>query len=103
MEPEMNSENYAQPFENQIQPETYPQPGQNRQDWLQKTWLNVNIETWLQFLIIIAILFIATVKTTPKYTLAQPRRQNTPTYNSGYQNECYEYESQYYDEYYYDE
>ena len=103
MEHEMNSENYAQPFENQIQPDTYPQPGQNQQDWLQKTWLNVNIETWLQFLIIIAILFIATVKTTPEYTSAKPRWQNTPTYNSEYQNESYEYESQYYDEYYYDE
>ena len=97
MEPEMNSENWGQPSENQNQPDTSPQPGQNQKDWLQKTWCNVKVATWLQFLLLIVILVVATVKIAPKFTTAQPRQQDTSKYYSEYEDECYD---EYYDEYY---
>ena len=116
MEPEMNSENwpqpeeensaqpyqgnYEQPSENQKQPDTSQHPEQNEPQWLQKTWCNVNVANWLQFLILIAILFVATMKIAPKFTTAQPRQQETSEYYSEYEDECYD---EYYDEYYYDD
>lgn len=103
MEPEMNSENWAQPSENQFQQDTCPQPVQSQQDWLQKSWLNVKIETWLQFVILLAILLFATGKIVPMSTSAQPRQQSTNSYYE-YENECFDdYEDQYYDEYYYED
>ena len=99
MEHEMNPENWTQPSENQFQPNTCPQPEQSQQHWLQKTWLNVNIETWLQFIILLAILLFATGKIVPMSTSAQPRQQSTNSYYSEYENECFDYEDQYYDEY----
>ena len=55
--------------------------------------------TWLQFLILIAILVVATLKIAPKFTTAQPRQQDTSEYYSEYEDECYDE----YDEYYYDD
>jgi len=106
MEPEMNSENWPQPDEeNSAQPyegnyapqsENQNQPEQNEPQWLQKTWCNVKVANWLQFLILIAILFVATLKIAPKFTKAQPQQQET----SEYEDECYD---EYYDEYYYED
>jgi hypothetical protein len=108
MEHEMNSENWTQPSENQFQQDTYPQPEQSQQDWLQKSWLNVKIETWLQFILLLGILLFATGKIVPMSTSAQPRQQSTwqstNSYYSEYENECFDdYEDQYYDEYYYED
>jgi len=58
------------------------------------------VATWLQFLILIAILVVATVKIAPKFTTAHPRQQDTLEYYSEYEDEGYD---DYYDEYYYDD
>jgi len=101
MEPEdMNSENRAQPDQNQTQPGTSPQPEQKsffQQERLQRTWLNVKLGTWLKCLIVIAVLLVAAAVIAPKLTPAQPQQQDTSGYYSEYEDECYD---DYYDDYY---
>jgi hypothetical protein len=101
MEPEMNSENWTPPNENQDQQGTCPQPEQKsffQQERLQQTWLNVKLATWIKCLIVIAALFITAAVIAPKLTTAQSQQQNT--------SECYfEFEDGWSDEYsdeYYD-
>ena len=90
MEPEMNSENWAQPNENQYQPGTGPQPKSFfQQERLQKTWLNVKLATWLKCLIVIAVLSVAAAFIAPKFTTAQPQQQETfSEYEGGWYDEC---------------
>ena len=100
MEPE-NSENRAQPYEDQTQPGTCPQPEEKsffQQERLQRTWLNVKLATWLKCLIVIAALLVAAAVIAPKLTPAQSQQQDQDT--SGYYSE---FEDDYYDDYYYDD
>jgi len=102
MEPEMNSENWSQPYENQNQPGTCPQPEKKsffQQERLQQTWLNVKVATWLKCLIIIAALAVAAVLIAPKFTSAQSKQQDTSGYYSEFEDDWYDD----YDEYYYDD
>ncbi len=99
MEPE-NSENRSQPYEDQTQPGTCPQPEEKsffQQERLQRTWLNVKLATWLKCLIVIAALFIAAAVIAPKLTPAQSQQQDTSGYYSEFEDECYD---DYYDDYY---
>ncbi len=95
MEPEMNSENWTPPNENQDQQGTGPQPEKRsffQQERLQKTWLNVKLATWIKCLIVIAALFITAAVIAPKLTTAQSQQQDT--------SECYfEFEDGWSDEY----
>ncbi|MEX2739183.1 MAG: hypothetical protein Q6356_008970, partial [Candidatus Wukongarchaeota archaeon] len=62
MENEMNTENWSQPNENQTG--TGPQPGKKpflQQEWLQKTWLNVKLATWLKCFVVAFVLSVAAV------------------------------------------
>ena len=103
MEPEMNSENWAQPNENQNQPDTCPQPEKKsffQQERFQRTCLNVKVATWLKCLIVIAALFVAAAVIAPKLTTARSQQQEQDTF------ECYsEFEEDWYDydEYYYED
>ena len=100
MENEMNSENCAQPNENQ--PPTGPQPEKKpffQQEWLQKTWLNVKLATWLKCFIIAFVLSAVATFIAPKFTTAQYQRQDN---YSEYEEDVYgNYESEggWYDEY----
>ena len=79
MEPEVNSENWSQPYENQTQPGTGPQPAKKsffQQERFQQTWLNVKVATWLKCLVVIATLFVAAALIAPKLTTAQSQQQD---------------------------
>ncbi len=95
MEPEMNSDNWTPPNENQDQQGTCPQPEKKsffQQERLQQTWLNVKLATWIKCLIVIAALFITAAVIAPKLTTAQSQQQDT--------SECYfEFEDGWSDEY----
>ena len=95
MEPEMNSENWTPPNENQDQHGRCPQPEKRsffQQERLQQTWLNVKLATWIKCLIVIAALFITAAVIAPKLTTAQSQQQET--------SECYfEFEDGWSDEY----
>ena len=95
MEPEMNSENWTPPNENQDQQGTGPQPEKRsffQQERLQQTWLNVKLATWIKCLIVIAALFITAAVIAPKLTTAQSQQQDT--------SECYfEFEDGWSEEY----
>ncbi len=83
MEPEMNSENWTPPNENQDQQGTGPQPEKKsffQQEQLQQTWLNVKLATWIKCLIVIAALFITAAVIAPKLTTAQSQQQDTSEY-----------------------
>ena len=101
MENEMNSENWSQPNENQ--PSTGPQPEKKpffQQEWLQKTWLNVKLATWLKCFIIAFVLSAVATFIAPEFTTAQYQRQDSQS--SEYEEDVYgNYESEggWYDEY----
>ncbi len=101
MEPEMNSENWTPPNENQGQQGTGPQPEKKsffQQEWLQQTWLNVKLATWLKCLIVIAALFITAAVIAPKLTTAQSQQQDTFEYYSEFEDGWSdEYSDEYYD------
>ena len=104
MEPDMNSENWSQPHEEQTQPGTGPQPEKKsffQQERLQQTWLNVKLGTWLKCLIVIAVLFVAAALIAPKLTPAQPQQQDTSGYYSEFEDDYYYdyYDSDYYSEF----
>ena len=93
MENEMNTENWSQPNENQ--PGTGPQPEKKpffQQEWLQKTWLNVKLATWLKCFIVAFVLSAAAVFIAPKFTTAQLEQQDN----------YFEYEEDMYGDYYED-
>jgi len=99
MENEMNSENWAQPNENQ--PPTGPQPEKKplfQQEWLQKTWLNVKLATWLKCFIVAFVLSAVATFIAPKFTTAQYQRQDN--YSEYEENVYGNYESEggWYDE-----
>ena len=100
MENEMSSENWSQPNENQ--PSTGPQPEKKpffQQEWLQKTWLNVKLATWLKCFIIAFVLSAVATFIAPKFTTAQYQRQDSQS--SEYEEDVYDnYESEggWYDE-----
>jgi len=100
MENEMNSENCAQPNENQ--PGTGPQPEKKpffQQERLQKTWLNVKLATWLKCFIVAFVLSAVATFIAPKFTTAQYQRQDSQS--SEYEEDVYgnyECEGGWYDE-----
>ena len=105
MEPEMNSENWSQPYENQNQPGTEPQPEKPsffQQDRLQKTWLNVKLSTLIKCLIVIGALLVAAAVIAPKLTAARALQQETSEYYSEFKED---WNDEYYDwsdyDYYY--
>jgi hypothetical protein len=100
MENEMNSENWSQPNENQQG--TGPQPEKKpffQQEWLQKTWPNVKLATWLKCFIVAFVLSAVAVFIAPEFTPAQYQRQDSQS--SEYQEDVYgnyECEGGWYDE-----
>jgi len=102
MEPEMNSENWSQPNENQNQPGTGPQPEKKpffQKEWLQRTWPNVKLATWLKCFIVAFVLSAVATFIAPKFTTAQYQRQDN--YYSEYEEDMYynyECEGGWYDE-----
>jgi len=80
MEPEMNTQNWNGDYQtrNQTNPCEQPQiSSSSRSQWLQQTWLNVKVTTWLKCLIVIAALTIAAVFIAPKFTSADNQQQNS--------------------------
>ena len=102
MEPEMNSQNQNDDYqtENQSNPCQQPQMSSSeRCQWLQQTWLNVKVTTWLKCLIIAAVLTIAAVFIAPKFTCADNQQQNRQENSAGSahsQLEDYWYDYEYY-------
>ena len=73
MEPDVNSEKWSPPSENQVQPNTGSQPVKKsffEQECLQQTWMNVKLATWIKCLII-AVLIAAAAYIAPKLGTAQ--------------------------------
>lgn len=78
MEPDVNSEKWSPPSENQVQPNTSSQPEKKpffEQECLQQTWLNVKLATWIKGLIVIAVLIALAAYVTPKLSTAQSLKQ----------------------------
>ena len=94
MEPEMNSENWEQPNENQSQPAEKKSFFQQEQ--LQRTWLNVKLATWLKCIIVIAGLIVAAAFIAPKLSTAKSQQQQ------GVSN-YYECEEDYWSDDYYED
>jgi len=100
MEPEMNSENWSQPYENQNQPGTEPQPEKPsffQQERLQHTWLNVKLSTWIKCLIVIGALLVAAAVIAPKLTTARVQQQETSEYYSEFEADSSDYDYYYQD------
>ena len=101
MEPDVNSEKWSPPSENQVQPNTSSQPQTKpffEQECLQQTWLNVKLATWIKGLIVVAVLIALAAYVTPKLSTAQSLRQQNNTEFDEYQfeegswidsNECF--------------
>lgn len=90
MEPDINSEKWSPPSENQVQPSTGSQPETKsffEQECLQQTWLNVKLATWIKCFIIVAVLIVAAVYIAPKLSTAQSNRQQNTTEFDEYQYE----------------
>ena len=77
MVPDVNSEKWSPPSENQAQPDTSSQPQTKpffEQDCLQQTWLNVKLATWIKGLIVIAVLIALAAYVAPRLSPAQSLR-----------------------------
>jgi flagellar biogenesis protein FliO len=81
MEPDVNSEKWSPPSENQVQPNTSSQHETKsffEQECLQQTWMNVKLATWIKGLIVIAVLIALAAYVTPKLSTARSlKQQNT--------------------------
>ncbi|MCP4261602.1 MAG: hypothetical protein GY774_29480 [Planctomycetes bacterium] len=101
MEPDINSEKWSPPSENQSQPSTGSQPPKKsffEQECLQQPWMNVKLATWIKCVIVIAVLFAVAAYVAPKLSTAQSTRQQKTNEFSEYQcekgswidaNECF--------------
>ena len=90
MEPDVNTEKWSPPSENQGPSSTKSQPETKSffdQECLQKTWLNVKLATWIKCIIVIAILIFAAVYIGPKLGTAQSIQQEKNPELTGYQQE----------------
>ncbi|HUV42272.1 MAG TPA: hypothetical protein VMW23_10840 [Sedimentisphaerales bacterium] len=78
MEPEMNQKwNDECQTQNQTNPCEQPQMSSSaRCQWLQQTWLNMKVTTWLKCLIIAVVLTMAAIFIAPKFTCADNQQQN---------------------------
>ncbi|MHC4587124.1 MAG: hypothetical protein ACYS3N_21530 [Planctomycetota bacterium] len=81
MEPDVNSEKWSPPSENQVQPNTSSQSQTKsffEQECLQQTWLNVKLATWIKSFIVVAVLIALGAYIAPKLSTAQSlKQQNT--------------------------
>lgn len=78
MVPDVNSEKWSPPSENQVQPNTSSQPEKKpffEQECLQQTWLNVKLATWIKGLIVVTVLIALAAYVTPKLSTAQSLKQ----------------------------
>lgn len=90
MEPDVNSEKWSPPSENQVRPNTSSQPETKHffeQECLQQTWLNVKLATWIKALIVIAVLIALAAYVAPKLSTAKSLRQQNTTQFNEYQYE----------------
>jgi len=102
MEPDVNSEKWSPPSENQVQPNTSSQPQTKpffEKECLQQTWLNVKLATWIKGFIVITVLIALGAYVAPKLSTAQSHKQQKTTEFDEYQfeegswidsNECYQ-------------
>jgi hypothetical protein len=90
MVPDVNSEKWSPPSENQAhagkssQPETKPF---FEKECLQQTWLNVKLVTWIKSFIVIAVLIALGAYVAPKLSTAQSLKQQKTTEFNEYQYE----------------
>ena len=94
MEPERNTETWNDDYQTQNQTNPCEQPQKSsfsQSQWLEQTWLNVKLTTWLKCFIIIAALSIAAVFIAPKFTSADNQQQDSTGY--------FEVEDDWYDDY----
>ena len=81
MDPEMNTENWNDDWQtqNQENPCKQPQVSSFRNQWnqwLQRSWFNVKVSTWLKCLIIIAVLTTAAF-IAPRSSSAENKQNST--------------------------
>ena len=82
MVPDVNSEKWSPPSENQGQHKISSQPQTKpffEQECLQQTWLNVKRATWIKGFIVIAVLIALAAYVAPKLSTAQSLRQQNST------------------------
>ena len=94
MEPEMNTQNGNDDYQTQDQPNPCQQPQisfSSQSQWLQQTWLNVKVATWLKCFIVFAILTIAAVFIAPKFTCADNQQQSSTSSSVDYEDDWYDY------------
>ncbi len=90
MVPDVNSEKWSPPSENQGQPNTSSQPQTKpffEQECLQQTWLNIKLATWIKGFIVAAVLIALGTYVAPKLSTAQSLRQQKTTEFNEYQYE----------------
>jgi nitric oxide reductase large subunit len=90
MVPDVNSEKWSPPSENQVQPNTCSQAETKpffEQECLQQTWLNVKLATWIKSLIVVAVLIALAAYVAPKISTAQSLKQQKTTEFDEYQYE----------------
>ncbi|MHC4725727.1 MAG: hypothetical protein ACYS17_00720 [Planctomycetota bacterium] len=90
MEPDMNSEQWSPPSENQAQSSTGSQPETKsffEKECLQQPWMNVKLATWIKCVIIVAVLFAIAAYVAPKLSTAQSTGQQNNTEFIEYQYE----------------
>ncbi|MGD2093704.1 MAG: hypothetical protein PVH77_01720 [Phycisphaerales bacterium] len=97
MEPEMNSENWQQPEESQNQSQPYQsyQPQYQPNSFLQQTWLNIKVSTWLKCLVVAFVLSFAAVFIAPKITQASKSEHQQQQTSDFYSEEDYWYDNYY--------
>ena len=99
MEPEMNTQNWNDNYQtqNQTNPCEQPQILCSKRQWLQQTWFNVKVTTWLTGLVIVVILTIAAVSIAPKSSSADSQEQNSTSYlgHPEVEDDWYDYDYDY--------
>ncbi len=80
MDPEMNNQNWNDDYQtqdHQANPCEQPEVASGSQSqWMQQSWLNIKVTTWLKAFIIIAVLTTAAF-IAPKLTSADKQQQNS--------------------------
>ena len=90
MVPDVNSEKWSPPSENQAHAGTSSQPQTKpffEQECLQQTWLNIKLATWIKGFIVAAVLIALGAYVTPKLSTAQSLKQQKTTEFNEYQYE----------------
>jgi len=90
MIPDVNSEKWSPPSQNQGRPNTSSQPQTKpffEQECLQQTWLNIKLATWIKGFIVIAVLIALGTYIAPKISTAQSPKQPKTTEFNEYQYE----------------